>query len=120
MELANAGEPQHFLLLARRNNSLSSAGRTRVFAATVAVSLAVSLPLALIGAWLILPFAGAELAMLYFAFRAIERHAGDWESVSIVGDRLVVERWETGRASRHEFNPYWAQVALQPSLRDGR
>jgi uncharacterized membrane protein len=61
-----------------------------------------------------------ELALLYLAFRAIERHASDNESISISGDRLVVERWETGRVRRYEFNPYWARVALQPSGEGGR
>jgi uncharacterized membrane protein len=120
MELAHAGEQRSLLLVARRNNSLSSTGRACVFAATVVVSLAVSLPLALLGAWPVLPFAGAEIVLLYLAFRAVERHAADSESISIVGDKLVFERRVTGRVSRHEFNPYWAQVALQRSPRDGR
>lgn len=120
MELASAGEPQSFLLVARRNNSLSSIGRARVFAATVVLCLAVALPFALLGAWPILPFAGLELALLYVALRAIERHAGDCESISIAGDRLVVECRETGQVTRNEFNPYWARVALQQSARDGR
>lgn len=80
----------------------------------VLVFLAIALPFAFHGAWLILPFAGAEMVLLYLAFRAVERHAGDFESISISGDRVVVERWETGRVSRHEFNRYWAQVVFEP------
>ena len=120
MELVDTGEPRSFLLISRRNNSLSSTGRWLVLAATVLISLAISLPFAFFGAWLILPFAGAEMALLYLAFRAIERHASDRESISVSGDRLLVERWETGRVCRHEFNPYWAHVALQTSAEGGR
>ena len=120
MELANAAEPGSFLLVSRRNNSLSSTGRSLVFASIVLVSLAIALPFAFFGAWLILPFAGAEILLVYLAFRAVGRHAGDRESISVAGDRLVVERWETGRVCRHEFSPYWAQVVLQRSGRGGR
>lgn len=114
MELVGAAEPQSYLLVSRRNNSLSSTGRSLVLGSFVLVSLAIALPFAFHGAWLILPFAGAEMVLLYLAFRAVERHAGDFENISINGDRVVVERCETGRVSRHEFNRYWAQVVFEP------
>lgn len=116
MELASAGEPQGFLLVSRRNNSLSPASRHLVLGSSVLLSLAISLPFALLGAWLILPFAGAEMIVLYLAFRIIARHARDFESVSINGDRPVIERWETDRGDRYEFSRYWAQVVLRPPL----
>lgn len=117
MELVGAVEPQSCLLVSRRNNSLSSTGRSLALGSFVLVSLAIALPFAFHGAWLILPFAGAEMVLLYLAFRAVERHAGDFESISISGDRVVVERWETGRVSRHEFHRCWAQVVLEPGAR---
>jgi uncharacterized membrane protein len=46
---------------------------------------------------LVLPFVGAEMFVLFLAFRFIERHAGDFESIAIKGDRVLVERWGTGR-----------------------
>jgi uncharacterized membrane protein len=114
MELVGAAEPQSYLLVSRRNNSLSSTGRSLVLGSFVLVSLAIALPFAFHGAWLILPFAGAEMVLLYLAFRAVERHAGDFENISISGHRVVVERCESGRVSRHEFNRYWAQVVFEP------
>jgi uncharacterized membrane protein len=119
MEPGNAFEPQSYLLVSRRNNSLSSTGKSLVLGSFVLISLAISLPFAFHGAWLILPFAGAQMAVLYLAFRAVERHAGDFESISISGDRLVVERSETGRVSRHEFNRCWAQVVFEPGAPGG-
>jgi uncharacterized membrane protein len=108
----NCTDTGEFLLIARRNNSLSSAGRAVVLGSLVALSLAISLAFAFQGAWLVLPFAGAEMFVLFLAFRFIERHAGDFESIAIKGDRVLVERWQTGRVSRHEFNRYWAQVVV--------
>ena len=52
---------------------------------------------AVLGAWLILPFAGLEMLVLYLAFRYIDRHAGDYERIAIDGDRVEVELCEAGR-----------------------
>jgi uncharacterized membrane protein len=60
------------------------------------------------------------MLVLYLAFRYIAQHAGDFESISIDGDRVLIERWETGRVSRFEFNRYWAQVVLQREAREAR
>ena len=63
---------------------------------------------------MIVPFAGLEVLVVYLAFRCLERHAGDFESLSIQDDRVLIVRRERGEVSRHEFNRYWAQVVLQP------
>jgi len=112
MECIDVREPGDFLLIARRNNSLSSTGRAVVLGSLALISLGISLGFAFRGAWLILPFAGAEMAVLFAAFRYVDRHAADYESVAIKGDRVLVERWETGTVSRFEFNRHWAQVVL--------
>ena len=114
MQVANADEPVGFLLVARRNNSLSSAGRNLVVGSLAAISLVISLAFALQGAWMILPFAGLEVLVVYVAFRCVERHAEDFESLSIEGDQVLIVRRERGEVSRYEFNRYWAQVVLQP------
>lgn len=115
MELARDVEPAQFVLVARRNNSLSSAGRYAVLGSFGLVTVAIAIAFAIQGAWLILPFAGAELLVLCAAFRIIERHAGDFESISICGDRVLIERWETGAVQRYELNRQWAQVVLRPA-----
>ena len=113
MQLANARESVGFTLVARRNNSLSPNGRIAVLGSLFLLSFLISLAFALRGAWLILPFAGLEMFVLFLAFRCIARHAGDFESLSIQGDRVLIERWERGEVSRYEFNRYWAQVVLE-------
>jgi uncharacterized membrane protein len=116
MELAQAETPPSFVLVARRNNSLSARGSRIVLGSFFAIAFAISLAFALQGAWLILPFAGAEVAMLYLAFRVMARHAGDYESISISADRVLIERSERGRLDRHEFSRYWARVVLERSV----
>jgi uncharacterized membrane protein len=98
---------------ARRNNSISPAGWRRVFAFISAVTLGIAGGFAAIGAWLVVPFAGIELALLYWAFRYLEGHSGDFERVTIEGDRVIVEVVERNSHQRYDFNRYWVQVLLQ-------
>ena len=106
-----------FSRVARRNNSLSSSGRLLVFAILFAVSVGIACAFAAFGAWLILPFAGLEMLVLYAAFWYVGRHAADYERIAVAGDRLRVEINEAGRASNHEFNRWWAQVVLSGDSR---
>lgn len=99
-----------FSRVARRNNSLSSTGRLLVFAFIFAVSIGIAAGFALLGAWLILPFAGLEMLVLYLAFRHVDRRAGDFERIAIAGDRVEIEICEAGRSRSYEFNRCWAQL----------
>jgi len=109
--MAHAAE---FERVARRNNSLSSTGRLLVFAFLFVVSVGIACAFAALGAWLILPFTGLEMLVLYWAFRTIDRHAADCERIAIAGDKVTVELYEAGRAQSHEFNRCWAQLAVSP------
>lgn len=101
-----------FPLVVGRDPALRPAERRFAFGVIAAVSLAIALGFAWVGAWMILPFAGAEIAALYLAYRWIEQHADDYERVAVEGDVLVVESRERDRVRRFEFNRHWAQVAL--------
>lgn len=112
MEYSELAPAAGFSRLARRNNSLSSAGRQLVFGLLFAVSVGIACAFAAAGAWLILPFAGLEMGVLYWAFRSIERRAGDYERIVIDGDRIRIEIREAGRDHHHEMSRYWSQVAV--------
>ncbi len=58
-----------------RNCSISPAGLLGVFAALSAVALTIGIGFAVAGAWLILPFAGLEVAGLALAFLMYARRA---------------------------------------------
>jgi len=75
------------------------------------VSLGIAIGFFLVfGAWLVLPFAGLEMAVLYLAFRYIDRHAGDYDCVVITGGSVNIEVMEGGAVRRYELNRYWAQL----------
>ncbi len=112
----DVSQAAEFSLVARRNNSLSPSGRFLVFVFVFAVSIGIAFGFAMFGAWLILPFAGLEMLVLYIAFREIARHAGDYERIAIGRDRVQVELCETGTLRNHEMSRYWARVVAS---RDG-
>jgi uncharacterized membrane protein len=93
-----SAEPE-FCVLSRRNDSLGSRWRWRLFAALCVVSFGLAFGFAAFGAWMVLPYSALEMAVLYLAFRWFERHAADWERVSV--------------RSRQEFNRYWARVEME-------
>jgi uncharacterized membrane protein len=107
-------EPE-FCVVSRRNDSLGSRWRWRVFASFCVLSFALALGFAAFGAWMVLPYSALEMAVLYLAFRWFERRAADWERVSVCGDQVIVERECAGVRSRHEFNRYWVRVELEES-----
>ncbi len=107
------GQESGYTFTARRNNSLSSSDRLLAFGFIALVSLGIAVAFAWLGAWLILPFAGIELLVLLLAFRYIERHARDYERLTINGDVLQIEVAEVGRVQRFQFNRWWAQVVCE-------
>jgi uncharacterized membrane protein len=87
------------------------------FGFIVGVSLGIALTFGIVfGAWLMLPFAAAELVVLYLAFRHLDAHAGDYESVEIRGNHVEVKVVEGEAVRRYEFNRHWARVIC---ARDG-
>jgi uncharacterized membrane protein len=114
MDYIDARGTAGFALVARRNNSLSSAGRVLILGSLVLVSLTISLAFAAHGAWPVLPFWGLEMVVLFLAFRSVARHAEDFESIRIDGDRVLIEKRDARSLTRYEFNRYWAQLVVQP------
>jgi len=111
MDYVAGGKTANYVYTARRNNSLSTSGRRLVFVFILTVSLGIAAVFALVfGAWPILPFAGIEMGVLYVAFRYMDRHAADYESITIRGDSVAVEVREGPEIRRFGFNRCWAQV----------
>lgn len=104
-----------YCVVARRNDSLGTRRRWLVFGALALVSLGLALIFALAGAWPVVPYAALEVGVLAVAFAHVERHARDWERLTVIGDRVVVERTIGGRQERREFNRLWVRVEVDDS-----
>lgn len=111
MKCVAGGETAEYVYTARRNNSLSSSGRWLVFAFILVVSLGIAAVFSLaFGAWPIMPFAGLEMTVLYFAFRYMDRHEADYERITIRGESVAVEVREGTHVNRLELSRYWAKI----------
>lgn len=102
----------HYSITGRPNCSLSPAGSRCVFLFIAFVTLSVAFGFFLIGAWPVLPFAGAELAVLYGCLRYIWMHASDYERLTIDENKVLVEKHASGLDWQVELNGYWARVIL--------
>jgi uncharacterized membrane protein len=107
-----------FCAVSRRNDSLGSRGRWTLFAVLCAVSMGMALTFAAFGAWLVLPYSAMEMGLLCWAFGWIERHAGDWERVSVRGDWILVERNRAGSRTLRELNRFWTRLEVEADARN--
>lgn len=101
-----------FALYTRRIRSFNARLCGAVFASLAAVSLAIAVVFAALGAWLILPFAGLEAVALILAYDWIARHANDSESLEIRGNAVVLAVKEQSHTRHYELNRAWAQVVV--------
>ena len=109
----------------RPNQSLSWR-QSMVFLGAIAVPLLlVSVVLAWRGFWLVLPFAGVELAALFVCIYVVSHACRRCQVVSVDGSTVVVEKGkERGRQAgtggpdvRMAFARDWARVELVPASR---
>lgn len=105
-----ATDSDGFSITSKRNCSLAPFPLCVFFMAAGLISLAIALIWTWLGAWLVLPFAGLEIAALALAFFLNARHAGDYERIRLRRDVLTVEICDANRVSRYELNPHWARI----------
>ncbi|MFN2645599.1 MAG: DUF2244 domain-containing protein [Burkholderiales bacterium] len=111
-ELPFQEDTRGFSLILKRNCSISPAGLACVFAALAVAVLAIGTGFALLGAWLILPFAGLEVLLLAGAFLLQARHAADYERIELADGRLRVAVAAGGRLSRYDFDARSVRIAM--------
>ncbi len=102
-----------YKIVARPNNSLSPENSLKLMVALAIIAFVVALGFTHIGAWLVLPFAGLELAAFAYAFYYIHLHSSDYESIAIEDDKIIVEKRNFKETSVTEFQRYWTQVHVR-------
>ena len=119
-ELAFRSQAEGFDLLLKRNCSISPAGLALAYAVIAFVSVLIATVFAMLGAWLVVPFAGLELVLLGIAFAVNGRHAADYERIALGAGGLTVEVCVSDTVRRHEFDPARASVKLDWEGRSAR
>ncbi|MPZ12657.1 MAG: DUF2244 domain-containing protein [Kiloniellaceae bacterium] len=111
-EAIDAGQPIFDAEL-RPHRSLSPRGFLLLMLAVCGISFAGGLAFYLAGAWPVIGFLGADLLLIYLAFKINYRSGRLVERLYLTRDRLTVRRvWPGGRSRAWEFQPYWLQVVF--------
>lgn len=95
------------------NCSLNGREALGFFVAIAGVSLLIALAFAIQGYWPVLPFAGAELALLGWAFARGHRRGRYREVITIDEGCVTLEKGYGPGEWRHEFNRHWVRPRLE-------
>ena len=107
------GDPAPRIVI-RPNCNFTGRGAFWLFVGMTLPVLGVAVAWALRGYWLILPFAGLELAVLGIAL-AITVHRGRYRETVRFGQRFVrVRRGYAGRQEHVEFPRSWTRAWIEP------
>ncbi len=94
----------------RRNASLAPRQLWLCYLGICLLSLSIAAGFWAVGAFMVMPYAGAELLAVGAALLIYARHAADNESIRLAAGRLVVE-YACGRhVERVEFTPAWVRI----------
>lgn len=111
------GAPRALQWLLRRNCSITPRQLGLVYASLCAVSLLVGAFFFLQGAPVVLAFTGLELLAVGLALLLFARHAGDRETLTLVGRSLQVEQCIGTRVERADFAAEW--LSVEPAAGQG-
>jgi uncharacterized membrane protein len=107
--------PAKVEILIRPNRSLSASAMLALVAAVALVAFTIGLGFWLMGAVLILPFAGLEALLVGVVFCVLYRHQADQELIVIADDQVEIVRTRGGKESRERFQRYWVRVRTVPA-----
>jgi uncharacterized membrane protein len=111
--MATPADSPPFVHLSVPNRSLGPAARRWVLAGIAATILVIACAAAAIGAWLVMPFAGLEIAVLALAFHLVGVHDGDFERLEIGDSEVRVEARDADRIVRFVGHRPWARVVFR-------
>ncbi len=99
-----------FVFHSRPRCSLTRLQERLVFWSLVLLCFGTASMFAVLGYWLILPFAGLEIGLLAWALDALRSREAHYETLTIDGDVVVLE-WQTrNQDGRRELNRQWVHV----------
>lgn len=103
----------------RRNCAMSPYQLLAIFGAIATVSLSIAVFWALMGHWVILPYALLECVALGLAFLVYCRHAQDGQWVAVRGGVVEVEERVGGRICRQDLPLHGLRITVHPEDRSG-
>ena len=111
--MALPADSSPFVHLSVPNRSLGPAARRWVLVAIAATVLVIAAAAMAIGAWLVMPFAGLEIAVLALAFHLVAVHDADFERLEIGDYEVRIEAREAQRITRFVAHRPWVRVVCR-------
>ena len=97
----------------RPHRSLTPRGFLLLMGGLCAISFCAGIGFFLVGAWPVVGFLGADVLLIYLAFRINFRRARLYETVQLTPSDLTVKRIsQSGATETWRFQPYWLQVVM--------
>jgi uncharacterized membrane protein len=95
------------------NRSLGPAGRRIFLASMAATTLGIGMLAVAVGAWPVMPFAGVEVALVFFAFHLVRLHDADFERLEIGPYEVRLESRDAEALTRFVAHRPWARVIVR-------
>lgn len=102
----------------RPNRSLSWRGSLLFYFSLLIISSGIAIGLALLGLWLVLPFAGLEMLALGIGLYVVACRCYECEVISINGDSIRIERGRDYPREQWTLGRMWARVVLERCPRE--
>lgn len=96
----------------KRNCALSPKQLLQFYIVLVCLSVTVATGFLLAGVWIIPIFTVIEITAVTIGFLIYCRHALDYETIEIIGKRLIVKKFIGYKESIFEFNAQWAKIEI--------
>jgi len=93
--------------------SLTPRGARWFLVSVCIASLSIALPISLLGFWLVLPFAGLQIALLAWALRTSMARRHQRQTITISETVVVIEDVMPPQTRCVEFPRHWAQVRIR-------
>jgi uncharacterized membrane protein len=110
----NASADETFRATLRPYRSLGRTGFILLMAVLIALNFAAGTAFYLLGAWPIAPFLGADVALVWWAFRKNYKDALKEEQIEVTAHELILRRFDRHRQREElRFTRHWVQVELE-------
>lgn len=105
---------RNWQIVIRPNRSLTRRQLQLAFLVIAVICLGIASVFAAFGMWPVLPFAGAEIAVVGIGFYLSAQSGREMEVVSVDSDKVAVEKGRRHKSQRWELQRTWAQIRLLP------
>jgi uncharacterized membrane protein len=110
----NASDDQTFRATLRPYRSLGRKGFIILMAALIGLNFIAGTAFYLLGAWPIAPFLGADVALVWYAFRKNYKDALKEEHIEVTAHELILTRFDHDKQREElHFTRDWVKVELE-------